>query len=72
MGYGALLLDHSIRLARSKGCVSMYLEVRPSNPVGYSLYERRGFVVLGRRPDYYRADDGREDAIIMGLQLGSG
>jgi ribosomal-protein-alanine N-acetyltransferase len=70
MGYGSLLLEHAIRLARKQGCTSMFLEVRPSNPVGLSLYERRGFKVLGRRPDYYRSDGGREDAIVMSLSLG--
>jgi ribosomal-protein-alanine N-acetyltransferase len=69
MGYGSLLLEHSIRIARKQGCDSMFLEVRPSNPIGFGLYERRGFVTLGRRPDYYRSDDGREDAIIMSLAL---
>jgi ribosomal-protein-alanine N-acetyltransferase len=69
MGYGALLLDHAIHIARKQDCESMFLEVRPSNPVGLGLYERRGFVILGRRPDYYRSDQGREDAIIMNLLL---
>ena len=69
MGYGSLLLEHAIRVAKNLGCGGMFLEVRPSNPVGIGLYERRGFVTLGRRPDYYRSDDGREDAIIMNLNL---
>lgn len=69
MGFGSLLLEHAIRLGRKRGCDNMFLEVRPSNPAGFSLYERRGFVTLGRRPDYYRADEGREDAIIMSLSL---
>ena len=69
MGYGSLLLEHAIRLARHQGCVSMFLEVRPSNPAGLSLYRRRGFETLGRRPGYYRSDDGREDAIVMSLSL---
>ncbi len=69
MGHGSLMLDHSIHNARRQGCESMFLEVRPSNPVGFGLYERRGFVTLGRRPNYYRSDNGREDAIIMSLSL---
>ena len=68
-GYGSVLLEHAIRVARQQQCDRMYLEVRPSNPVGFGLYERRGFVTLGRRPDYYRSDEGREDAIIMSLTL---
>jgi len=69
MGYGSILLEQAIRLAKNQGCDSMFLEVRPSNPVGLALYERRGFDTLGRRPNYYRTDDGSEDAIIMSLSL---
>jgi ribosomal-protein-alanine N-acetyltransferase len=69
VGYGSILLEQAIRLATSQGCDHMYLEVRPSNPAGLGLYERRGFVTLGRRPNYYRTDGGREDAIIMSLSL---
>lgn len=69
MGYGSILLEQAIRLATSQGCDHMFLEVRPSNPAGLGLYERRGFVTLGRRPNYYRTDDGREDAIVMSLSL---
>jgi len=68
-GLGSILLDHAIRLARLQGCHNMFLEVRPSNPAGFQLYENRGFVVVGERPDYYTSADGREDAIIMRLDL---
>lgn len=68
-GLGNILLDHAIRLARLQGCESMFLEVRPSNPAGLSLYEKRGFRVVGERPDYYRSDQGRENAIVMMLDL---
>ena len=63
------MLEHAIRLARTEGCESMFLEVRPSNPAGYELYAARGFRVVGRRPDYYRAGEAREDAIVMRLDL---
>jgi len=68
-GYGNLLLDHVIRQAGRQQCTSMFLEVRPSNPDGIKLYEQKGFVIVGKRPGYYRAVDGREDAIIMQLRL---
>jgi ribosomal-protein-alanine N-acetyltransferase len=68
-GYGNMLLDHAIRLARNQACICMFLEVRPSNPSGLKLYERKGFAVVGQRPDYYRSDAGREDAIVMRLDL---
>lgn len=68
-GLGSILLNHAIRLAREAACEQMFLEVRPSNPAGIALYRRNGFDVVGRRPDYYRSDDGREDAIVMRLDL---
>jgi ribosomal-protein-alanine N-acetyltransferase len=68
-GFGSLMLDHTIRVARGKDCQSMFLEVRPSNPSGYRLYERRGFAVVGRRRNYYRSENGKEDAIVMRLLL---
>lgn len=69
-GLGALLLAQAIERAQAAGCGSMILEVRPSNPAAAAMYERRGFRVIGRRPGYYRATDGREDAIVMRLELG--
>lgn len=69
-GFGSMLLRYAIRLARSHACVSMFLEVRPSNEAGVALYQRNGFQVIGIRRDYYRADEGREDAVVMRLELG--
>ena len=68
-GLGSLLLEHAIRLAATNGCDAMFLEVRPSNAAAARLYERRGFIEVGRRPNYYPADDGREDARVLRLTL---
>lgn len=68
-GYGTLLLDHAIRLAKAQSCHCMFLEVRPSNPVGISLYQRKGFSIVGERRDYYRTDSGRESALVMKLEF---
>ena len=68
-GYGKLMLNHAIRQARLQQCSSMFLEVRPSNPSGIRLYEQKGFVIVGKRPAYYRAADGRDDAIVMRLDI---
>lgn len=68
-GYGSVLLDHAIRRARLQKCESIFLEVRPSNVAGIEIYRRYGFVNIGKRPDYYRSDLGREDAIVMRLEL---
>jgi len=39
--------------------------VRVSNTVAQNLYRKYGFVVVGRRPGYYR--DNNEDADLMTL-----
>lgn len=69
LGYGSILLEHAICHATLHSCESMYLEVRPSNPAAIRLYERRGFTVVGERRNYYRAEKGRESAIVMRLDL---
>lgn len=71
-GYGSILLEHAICRASLHGCTSIFLEVRPSNPVAVRLYERRGFSVIGERRNYYRAEKGRETAIVMSLDLTEG
>lgn len=71
-GLGSILLGHAIRLARLQNCYCIFLEVRPSNPAGIRLYESNGFVVVGERPDYYRSGEGRENAIVMRLDLAGG
>lgn len=68
-GVGRLLLDHTIELARRLDCSVMFLEVRPSNPAAFRLYQARGFRESGLRRDYYPAAGGREDAIVMRLDL---
>ncbi len=68
-GMGSLLLEHAIDRARYHGCSCIFLEVRPSNPAGLSLYTKRGFVQVGERPDYYRSHKGREKAVIMRLDF---
>jgi ribosomal-protein-alanine N-acetyltransferase len=47
----------------------MVLEVRASNEAAISLYRKMGFSDIGLRRDYYPAEDGREDAILMGREL---
>lgn len=69
MGYGSILLDHAIRLARRQDCFCIFLEVRPSNRAGIALYRKNGFKVVAERPEYYRSDDGKENAIVMRLDL---
>lgn len=64
-GLAELLLDHSLCDAEIRGVDRCFLEVRPSNKPARRLYQKMGFRVIGRRPGYYPAAQGREDAWVM-------
>lgn len=68
-GLGRFLLEHFVGVARAAGTGLLLLEVRVSNAAALGLYLRSGFSELGRRPAYYPAKNGREDAIVLGLNL---
>lgn len=68
-GHGRRLLRVLVAQARGRGVQRLFLEVRPSNPQAMALYEAEGFNEIGRRPRYYPAHDGREDAIVMAMEL---
>lgn len=50
-----------------RGMRSLTLEVRPSNTAAAALYEKLGFVQVGRRPRYYF--NPVEDALILRKEL---
>lgn len=62
-GTGRLLCRRLIHDLAEKGVVSLTLEVRPSNSGAVALYEKLGFLRVGRRPRYYQ--NPREDALIL-------
>jgi ribosomal-protein-alanine N-acetyltransferase len=68
-GYGRLLLDHVLEAARAEGAKLLFLEVRPSNGDARRLYARAGFREIARRPRYYQSASGREDALVLALDL---
>ena len=68
-GHGRRLLRALMRIARGEGAQRVFLEVRPSNPQAVALYQDEGFNEIGRRPGYYPDHGGREDAIVMALEL---
>jgi ribosomal-protein-alanine N-acetyltransferase len=47
----------------------VFLEVRPSNVVACDLYRSLGFNEIGVRRNYYPAQKGHEDALVMALDL---
>ena len=68
-GWGGVLLQHFIALARKHRARQVYLEVRQSNPGAVRLYAKAGFSQIAMRKDYYPATNGREDAVVMELIL---
>ncbi len=68
-GHGRHIVRRLIDLARWHKVERVFLEVRPSNRNAISLYLDLGFSEIGRRPRYYPAKNGREDAIVMALEL---
>jgi ribosomal-protein-alanine N-acetyltransferase len=69
-GLGRHLRGRLLDVARWSGAERIFLEVRPSNPAAQQLYASVGFKEIGRRPRYYPAHGGREDAIVMALDRG--
>ena len=68
-GRGREMLQFLLKLARDFSASRILLEVRPSNVAGRGLYADAGFSEIATRRDYYPARDGREDAIVLELEL---
>ena len=71
-GHADALLTAAAQLdlsTSSAPATSLWLEVRASNLPAQALYQRHGFVVVGRRPGYYPplpgGDAQRETALVM-------
>ena len=68
-GHGERLLDEMLGAARDADVREVFLEVRPSNAAALGLYRKKGFHEVARRPSYYQATDGREDAAVLAKKL---
>lgn len=68
-GHGRRILSRMIDLARWHRAERVFLEVRPSNHAAIALYDSAGFNEIGRRPGYYPDKRGREDALVMAIEL---
>jgi len=69
-GVGRYLLKHVVERAKFMQMESISLEVRVSNLRVVAIYEAFGFVLVGRRKNYYEmsqktAQNQREDALIL-------
>ena len=69
LGYGERMLDEILFRARSTAVCEVFLEVRPSNTNALALYRKKGFHKVAKRPAYYQAHDGREDADVLVKKL---
>ncbi len=68
-GHGDRLLRHLMDFARGHQVKQFFLEARPSNAAGNALYAKCGFHQLAVRRDYYPAQEGREDALLLVREL---
>jgi len=66
-GIGTALLKAAIERGLALGARSAILEVRAGNESALSLYLRHGFVMVGRRRNYYQGPT--EDALVMSALL---
>lgn len=66
---GRKLLQDFLSRARTRGSTRVHLEVREGNPA-IQMYRHAGFEPIGRRRNYYRAQDGSQfDALTFALEL---
>ncbi len=71
LGAGRFMLNQLIADAKKLKADTLLLEVRQSNHAAISLYLHAGFNEIGLREDYYPAKKGREDALLLAMDLSS-
>jgi [ribosomal protein S18]-alanine N-acetyltransferase len=64
-GIGMALVDSICLAARRRGAGSVTLEVAVDNGAARALYARKGFIVVGRRRNYYCQRGRLVDALIL-------
>lgn len=68
-GYARAMLLDAFESFKRKNARLCFLEVRVSNHNAIALYQSLGFNEVGERRNYYPAVNGREDALVMCLEL---
>ena len=66
-GFGEAVLSDMLEKAKERGLAFVTLEVRESNLSAIALYEKMGFLSVGKRQNFYRKPT--EAAIIMEKKL---
>ena len=64
-GFTTTLLVEMMSILNHQNINQIFLEVRNSNIAAQDLYTNLGFVIVGKRPNYYINTTDKEDAIIM-------
>lgn len=64
-GVASRLLDNYLKDVVRRKVDAAFLEVRHSNIPAISFYDKLGFTLIGRRPNYYSNSNGKEDALLM-------
>ncbi|MCK5894976.1 MAG: ribosomal protein S18-alanine N-acetyltransferase [Endozoicomonadaceae bacterium] len=68
-GLGKQLLNRLLANAKQLNARVIFLEVRVSNRIAIDLYLETGFSEIGHRQNYYPTKKGREDALVMVMDL---
>lgn len=69
-GMGEALVHAMVLWAQEQHIRSMFLEVDECNEVARKLYEKKGFLVISKRNEYYQNTDGTlSHALVMKLIL---
>ena len=69
LGVAMALIERSRMITRQRNGFRLHLEVRHNNPA-IELYSKAGFMLVGRRPGYYRGIDGQiHDALTLSCSL---
>jgi [ribosomal protein S18]-alanine N-acetyltransferase len=70
-GAGSALFDSIVARCRSDQVAQLYIEVRADNPA-VTFYLNRNCAIVGKRPDYYRRNDGGPNhALTLALDVNS-
>tara|TARA_B100001996_G_C18645935_1_gene587410 strand:- start:470 stop:880 length:411 start_codon:yes stop_codon:yes gene_type:complete len=68
-GIGTFMLNILFKRARLSDLYRVLLEVRESNEIARKFYEDNGFKEVSVRKNYYKSEKGRENAVIMHLEV---
>ena len=68
-GIGTFMLNILFKRAKLSDLDTVLLEVRESNEIARKFYRDNGFKELSVRKNYYKAENGRENAVIMRLEV---